>query len=77
MINFNNVITNNTILLIKECFLKLISKINMLQWDIELQYIIVFQFCENIIQAICGHPAFVAGLINTLKNRFKLVANVH
>ena len=76
-INLNNVITNNPTLSTKECFQKLIFEIDMLQRGIGPQYAGAFHFCENIIRAICGHPAFVAGFINTPEDTSRLVTNLH
>ena len=50
---------------------------DMLQRGIGPQYAGAFHFRENIIRAVRGHPAFVAGLINTPEDTSGLVANLH
>lgn len=61
----------------EECLQKFITKMNILERGIRPQYIGAFYFRENIIQAVCGHSIFVASLINTPKDKFRIVANFH
>ena len=77
IINLIDVIVNNFNFSTSECFVKLIEDMDLLQRNLRNQFAKAFYLHENIIRAIRGHSALMAGFVNSSNDVVGLINNLH